>query len=60
MNNLMFLAQKWNEVSLQYELAQEKMGDIEAAYLASLSMRNLLLARRYVIKFIDTNAVEDV
>ena len=35
-------------------------GDIEAAYLASLSMRNQLFVRLYVIKFIDTNAVEDV
>ncbi|NTS78497.1 methyl-accepting chemotaxis protein [Catenovulum sp. SM1970] len=34
-------------------------GDMEAAYNASLAMRNLLLARLYVIKFLDTNAVAD-
>ncbi|PLX84515.1 MAG: methyl-accepting chemotaxis protein [Desulfuromonas sp.] len=41
----------------------KKDGDMEAAYLASMGMRNLLLARLYVVKFLDSNdasAVERV
>ncbi len=34
--------------------------DIQAAYLAGMALRNLLLGRLYVIKFLDTNAQEDV
>ncbi|WP_070965765.1 methyl-accepting chemotaxis protein [Vibrio sonorensis] len=33
--------------------------DMEAAYLASLSIRNLLLARLYVTKFLDTNGNDE-
>lgn len=33
--------------------------DTEAAYLASTSIRNLLLARLYVMKFLDTNAAPE-
>ncbi|OEU66406.1 MAG: chemotaxis protein [Desulfovibrio sp. S3730MH75] len=34
-------------------------GDMNAAYLSSLAMRNLLLARLYVVKFLDSNSLND-
>jgi methyl-accepting chemotaxis protein len=34
--------------------------DMEAAYYASLALRNLLLARLYMAKYLDTNARSDV
>ncbi len=35
-------------------------GDMTAAYGASVAMRNLLLARLYVVKFLNTNSPSDV
>ncbi|UZP66338.1 methyl-accepting chemotaxis protein [Desulfovibrio mangrovi] len=37
----------------------ERDGDMSAAFHASLAMRNLLLARLYVVKFLNSNAQED-
>ncbi|WP_031480386.1 methyl-accepting chemotaxis protein [Maridesulfovibrio frigidus] len=34
-------------------------GDMNAAYLSSVAMRNLLLARLYVVKFLDGNSLDD-
>ncbi len=38
----------------------EKDQDIEAAFHAGLALRNLLLGRLYVVKFMDSNAQKDV
>lgn len=38
----------------------ERDGDINAAFRAGLAMRNLLLARLYVMKFLESNAQTDV
>jgi methyl-accepting chemotaxis protein len=37
----------------------ERDGDMAAAFYASLSMRNLMLARLYAFKFLDSNTKED-
>lgn len=48
------------EVALSKILVTAKNdNDTEAAYSASISMRNLLLARLYVMKFLDTNALPE-
>jgi methyl-accepting chemotaxis protein len=41
-------------------LSAHKDNDMDAAYITSLAIRNLLLARLYVIKFIDSNSDEHV
>lgn len=41
-------------------ISAEEDGDFVAAFHSGLAMRNLLLARLYVTKFLDTNAAADI
>ncbi|KZN33656.1 methyl-accepting chemotaxis protein [Pseudoalteromonas luteoviolacea] len=41
-------------------LDARKDNDMEAAFFAATSLRNLLLARLYVVKFLDTNDAQDI
>ena len=58
-NNLSVKGPELEQLLTQLLKAERDKGDEDAVYRLSMAMRNLLLGRLYVLKFVESNAVAD-